>query len=121
MTSNVLGTNYKKGPYGTGNWSFGNFDFDPKYYPNPKEFIANLSASGFDFQVSSPRSDINDYLGHILTDNRSGWPIEHSSIQNCTMSQLPMAGSLLTRIHINTSAPRSISRSQPRITISRSI
>ncbi|RDL38731.1 Glycoside hydrolase family 31 protein [Venustampulla echinocandica] len=38
-------------PYGTGNWSFGNFDFDPKYYPNPKEFIANLSASGFDLQV----------------------------------------------------------------------
>lgn len=39
------------GPYGTGNWSFGNFDFDPKFYPNPKEFIANLTAFGFDFQV----------------------------------------------------------------------
>lgn len=29
-------------PYGTGNSSFGNFDFDPVYYPTPKEFIANL-------------------------------------------------------------------------------
>lgn len=29
-------------PYGTGNSSFGNFDFDPVYYPTPTEFIANL-------------------------------------------------------------------------------
>lgn len=41
----------KIGPYGTGNSSFGNFDFDPVFYPTPKEFIANLSSSGFDFQV----------------------------------------------------------------------
>ena len=38
-------------PYGTGNYSFGNFDFDPVYYPTPREFIANLSSWGFDFQV----------------------------------------------------------------------
>ncbi|TAQ91313.1 hypothetical protein B7494_g295 [Chlorociboria aeruginascens] len=38
-------------PYGTGNGSFGNFDFDPEFYPAPKQFIANLSAAGFDFQV----------------------------------------------------------------------
>ncbi|OCL10996.1 glycoside hydrolase family 31 protein [Glonium stellatum] len=38
-------------PYGSGNMSFGNFDFDPKYYPTPKQFIANLSSYGFDFQV----------------------------------------------------------------------
>lgn len=38
-------------PYGTGNSSFGNFDFDPVYYPNPAQFIANLSTHGFDFQV----------------------------------------------------------------------
>lgn len=38
-------------PYGTGNYSFGNFDFDPEFYPTPKEFIANLSDWGFDFQV----------------------------------------------------------------------
>ncbi|KAH0827202.1 hypothetical protein AYO21_07667 [Fonsecaea monophora] len=38
-------------PYGTGNYSWGNFDFDPVYYPTPREFIANLSNWGFDFQV----------------------------------------------------------------------
>ncbi|KAF4631457.1 hypothetical protein G7Y89_g6670 [Cudoniella acicularis] len=38
-------------PYGSGNHSFGNFDFDPKFYPSPKQFIANLSTYGFDFQV----------------------------------------------------------------------
>ncbi|KXS98561.1 hypothetical protein AC578_4322 [Pseudocercospora eumusae] len=38
-------------PYGTGNYSFGNFDFDPVFYPNPEQFIANLSSWGFDFQV----------------------------------------------------------------------
>lgn len=39
------------GPYGSGNWSFGNFDFDPKFYPSPVEFIANLTKRGYDFQV----------------------------------------------------------------------
>ncbi|KXT18716.1 hypothetical protein AC579_2695 [Pseudocercospora musae] len=38
-------------PYGTGNYSFGNFDFDPVFYPYPRDFIANLSSWGFDFQV----------------------------------------------------------------------
>ena len=33
-------------------YSIGNFDFDPTYYPTPKEFIANLSDWGFDFQVT---------------------------------------------------------------------
>jgi hypothetical protein len=42
------------GPYGTGNMSFGNFDFDPKFYPDPKGFIENLTAAGFDFQVRPP-------------------------------------------------------------------
>ena len=36
---------------GTGNYSFGNFDFDPRYYPTPEMFIANLSDWGYDFQV----------------------------------------------------------------------
>lgn len=40
-----------QGPYGTGNWSFGNFDFDPKNYPDPRTFIANLSSQGYDFQA----------------------------------------------------------------------
>lgn len=39
------------GPYGTGNMSFGNFDFDPVFYPTPAQFIANLSSYGFDLQV----------------------------------------------------------------------
>ena len=38
-------------PYGTGNRSWGNFDFDPKFYPNPQSFIANLSSYGIDLQV----------------------------------------------------------------------
>ena len=38
-------------PYGTGNYSFGNWDFDPEFYPTPREFIANLTDWGFDFQV----------------------------------------------------------------------
>ncbi|KAL1633961.1 hypothetical protein SLS56_002552 [Neofusicoccum ribis] len=38
-------------PYGTGNGSWGNFDFNLTAYPTPAEFIANLSSWGFDFQV----------------------------------------------------------------------
>lgn len=40
------------GPYGTGNNSWGNFDFDPKYYPDPERLVNNLTQWGFDFQVS---------------------------------------------------------------------
>ncbi|CZR56628.1 uncharacterized protein PAC_06517 [Phialocephala subalpina] len=38
-------------PYGTGNSSFGNFDFNPKFYPTPAKFISDLASAGFDFQV----------------------------------------------------------------------
>ncbi|KAF4303866.1 Glycoside hydrolase family 31 [Botryosphaeria dothidea] len=38
-------------PYGTGNGSWGNFDFNLTAYPTPAEFIANLTDRGFDFQV----------------------------------------------------------------------
>ncbi|KAF2013491.1 glycoside hydrolase family 31 protein [Aaosphaeria arxii CBS 175.79] len=38
-------------PYGTGNRSWGNFDFDPKFYPNVEVFLKNLTDWGFDFQV----------------------------------------------------------------------
>jgi len=31
--------------------SWGNFDFDPVFYPDPKSLIANLSSMGYDFQV----------------------------------------------------------------------
>ncbi|KAF1975361.1 hypothetical protein BU23DRAFT_83244 [Bimuria novae-zelandiae CBS 107.79] len=39
-------------PYGSGNRSWGNFDFDPIQYPDPVAFIQNLTdVSGIDFQV----------------------------------------------------------------------
>jgi len=41
------------GPYGTGNMSFGNFDFDPEFFPDPEAFIANITEWGYDFQVRS--------------------------------------------------------------------
>lgn len=43
--------NWRLGPYGTGNSSFGNFDFDPEYYPTPKKFIKNLTDYGYEFQA----------------------------------------------------------------------
>ncbi|KAL9087722.1 MAG: hypothetical protein Q9165_006489 [Trypethelium subeluteriae] len=59
-------------PYGTGNSSFGNFDFDPVYYPTPKEFIANLSAYGFDFQVwVANRAFLDTELYNVSQAN--GW------------------------------------------------
>ncbi|KAK5127784.1 hypothetical protein LTR85_004900 [Meristemomyces frigidus] len=57
-------------PYGTGNSSFGNFDFDPVYYPTPKEFIANLSNFGFDFQVwAANRAFLNTELYNASVSN----------------------------------------------------
>ncbi|KAF2634971.1 hypothetical protein P280DRAFT_511566 [Massarina eburnea CBS 473.64] len=38
-------------PFGSGNRSWGNFDFDPVQYPDPEAFIKNLTDYGFDFQV----------------------------------------------------------------------
>ncbi|KAH7058902.1 glycosyl hydrolases family 31-domain-containing protein [Macrophomina phaseolina] len=38
-------------PYGTGNGSWGNFDFNLTAYPAPADFIANLSDWGYDFQA----------------------------------------------------------------------
>lgn len=59
-------------PYGTGNMSFGNFDFDPVYYPNPEQFIANLSTWGFDFQVwVANRAFLNTELYNVSAAN--GW------------------------------------------------
>ena len=59
-------------PYGTGNSSFGNFDFDPVYYPSPKQFIANLSAYGFDFQVwVANRAFLDTELFNVSEAN--GW------------------------------------------------
>ncbi|KAL2216669.1 glycosyl hydrolases family 31-domain-containing protein [Thermoascus aurantiacus ATCC 26904] len=59
-------------PYGTGNSSFGNFDFDPKYYPNPPYFIQNLSDYGFNFQVwVANRAFLNTELYNKSVEN--GW------------------------------------------------
>jgi alpha-glucosidase (family GH31 glycosyl hydrolase) len=39
-------------PYGTGNRSWGNFDFDPTFYPDPEGFLSNLKNEyGIDFAV----------------------------------------------------------------------
>lgn len=38
-------------PYGTGNGSWGNFDFNATAYPNPTALIATLASLGLDFQV----------------------------------------------------------------------
>jgi alpha-D-xyloside xylohydrolase len=38
-------------PYGTGNSSWGNFDFDPEFYPDPAALVEDLSKNGYDFQV----------------------------------------------------------------------
>lgn len=59
-------------PYGTGNSSWGNFDFDPVYYPTPVEFIANLSDWGFDFQVwVANRAFLDTELFNVSEAN--GW------------------------------------------------
>lgn len=38
-------------PYGTGNNSWGNFDFNPKSYPDVNGMIEDIVKSGYDFQV----------------------------------------------------------------------
>jgi len=59
-------------PYGTGNSSFGNFDFDPEYYPTPEQFIANLSYWGYDFQVwAANRAFLDTELYNASVAN--GW------------------------------------------------
>ncbi|KAK5223204.1 hypothetical protein LTR99_010293 [Exophiala xenobiotica] len=59
-------------PYGTGNYSWGNFDFDPEYYPTPDQFIANLSTWGFDFQVwAANRAFLDTELYNVSAAN--GW------------------------------------------------
>lgn len=59
-------------PYGTGNSSFGNFDFDREFYPTPVDFITNLSRSGFDFQIwAANRAFLDTELYNISLAN--GW------------------------------------------------
>ncbi|KAF2266069.1 hypothetical protein CC78DRAFT_597792 [Lojkania enalia] len=65
-------------PYGTGNRSWGNFDFDPDFYPDPERFIKNLTEWGFDFQVwianratANKDTSLNTKLWNASTEN--GW------------------------------------------------
>lgn len=59
-------------PYGTGNSSWGNFDFDPTYYPDPAQLIQNLSDYGFTFQVwAANRAFLDTQLYNASEAN--GW------------------------------------------------
>ncbi|PVI04064.1 glycoside hydrolase family 31 protein [Periconia macrospinosa] len=59
-------------PYGTGNQSWGNFDFNPVQYPDPEGFIGNLTDYGFDFQVwIANRAQIGTKLYNDSLEN--GW------------------------------------------------
>ncbi|KAF2662834.1 glycoside hydrolase family 31 protein [Lophiostoma macrostomum CBS 122681] len=62
-------------PYGTGNRSWGNFDFDPTFYPDPAAFIANLKDSyGIDFAVwIANRGQLGTELYNASLAN--GWQI----------------------------------------------
>jgi alpha-D-xyloside xylohydrolase len=59
-------------PYGTGSDGWGNFDFDPEFFPSPEEFIANLTSSGLDFQVWVAN---RAYAGSVLYEDaeENGW------------------------------------------------
>ncbi|KAF2430539.1 hypothetical protein EJ08DRAFT_237403 [Tothia fuscella] len=62
-------------PYGTGNKSYGNLDFDPKFYPNPQGFIVNITNWGYDFQVwVANRAFQNTKLYHIGKQNQWLFP-----------------------------------------------
>jgi hypothetical protein len=74
------------GPYGTGNYSFGNFDFDAVFYPDPERLVRNLSEYGFDFQVRSSSSSTFWPSSLILTQvwiaNRA---MLHTELYNISM------------------------------------
>ncbi len=55
--------------------SFGNFDFDPKFYPSPAAFIANLTKRGYDFQVwAANRAFLNTQLYNDSAQNHWLYP-----------------------------------------------
>jgi alpha-D-xyloside xylohydrolase len=59
-------------PYGTGNSSWGNFDFDPKFYPDPNALIEDLTKSGYDFQVwAANRAFLSTNMFNIGSEK--GW------------------------------------------------
>lgn len=59
-------------PYGTGNSSWGNFDFDPKFYPDAKGMVEGLTNSGYDFQVwAANRAFLSTNMSK--TGSERGW------------------------------------------------
>ncbi|KAL2851106.1 glycosyl hydrolases family 31-domain-containing protein [Aspergillus pseudoustus] len=38
-------------PWGTGTMGWGNFDWDPEFFPNPRQFFANMSSRGYDIMA----------------------------------------------------------------------
>jgi len=60
------------GPYGTGNYSYGNFDFDPVFYPDVEKFVANLTSWGFELQAwIANRAPPHTETYNVSTQN--GW------------------------------------------------
>ncbi|KAL0262672.1 hypothetical protein SLS55_001642 [Diplodia seriata] len=70
-------------PYGTGNGSWGNFDFNRTAYPAPAaDFIANLTARGFDFQVwVANRATPDTLLSNASIANDWLFSIDDAAIQ----------------------------------------
>ncbi|OAF99065.1 uncharacterized protein CC84DRAFT_1233442 [Paraphaeosphaeria sporulosa] len=66
-------------PYGSGNRSWGNFDFDPAQYPDPASFIQNLTeVSGIDFQVwIANRAQYGTKLYNASIQNHWLFPDDH--------------------------------------------
>lgn len=68
-------------PYGTGNGSWGNFDFNLTAYPTPEDFISNLTDWGFDFQVwVANRATPQTVLWNASVPNDWLFDVNHSNI-----------------------------------------
>lgn len=67
-------------PYGTGNGSWGNFDFNLTAYPDAAALIANLSDLGYDFQVwAANRATPDTLLWNISL--AEGWQFDVDQTQ----------------------------------------
>ncbi|KAF2253539.1 glycoside hydrolase family 31 protein [Trematosphaeria pertusa] len=65
-------------PYGSGNRSWGNFDFDPAQYPGPEGFMKNLTDFGFDLQVwIANRAQLGTKIFNASTANGWLFPDDH--------------------------------------------
>lgn len=59
-------------PYGTGNSSWGNFDFDPKFYPDPPGMVEEFQKIGYDFQVWAANRTFYQ-TSMFKTGSKNGW------------------------------------------------